>query len=245
MNTQKIFRYPIMIATGAVISGLVVVAAVVGAQDSLEVLEYKVTAVKGKLIRESPLPGSQLEVGATALSGDVLKAGWFSSAELEVESHRSRFKISARSRIRLAGDQPGILIEVEKGRLHAIFDRLEGDEPPERIVVTPSAVLAVRGTEYGIAVARSGTTTLVVFEGQVEVRNRIGKAQTVMIPAGQMCRIQNGQVPTPPRSHSMGPSDWDRGQAPHSMREHTPSDGSSSSMGGEGGKMPGGGRMGG
>ncbi len=244
MSMWKKIRHPVTISIGALIAGLTLMNAVVGAQDSNGVLEYRVTAVKGKLYRESPLPESQLEIGDTLTSGAVLKAGWFSSAELRVESHRSRFKISARSRVRLAGDRPGILLEVEKGRIHAIFDRLEGNEPPERIVVTPSAILAVRGTEYGLAVSRSGKTTLVVFEGTVEVRNTVGKVQTVLVPAGQMCTIQNGKGPNQPMPHSMGPGDWDRGQAPHSMGDHAPKDGSSSQMGGEGGRMTGSGHRG-
>ena len=208
-------------------------------------LEYTVTDLRGKLVRESPDPTAKLKIGATAHSGEVLKAGWYSRAELSVVSHRARFKISARSRVRLAGDRPGVLLELEQGRIRAIFDHFEGDEPPERRVVTPSAILAVRGTEYGVSVSRAGITTVVVFAGVVEINTVIKTAGPVLVSAGQSCTVRPGQVPSTPQKHMMQRDDWDRGRAPGPMPGKTGSEQHPRQGGREsapGGRMSGGGR---
>lgn len=178
---------------------------------------YSVRAVKGKLLREAPLPEHRLQVGADVAAGSVLRTGWWSSAEIVSPEAGAKFVIGSRSRVRMASEQPGVLLEVEKGRLRAVFDKITEGPSAERIVSTPSAVLAVRGTEYGVAVSKSGDTSVVVFSGVVEVNGLDRTAPPVAVSAGQYCKIARGKAPSDAMPHSMGRSDWDHGRMPHSM----------------------------
>lgn len=179
-----------------------------------EAVTYEVTALDGKLLRMTGQGDERLAVGARLAGGDELATGWFSSAELTAESAAARFELRARTRVRLAADRPGVLLVLEKGRLRALFDRLTGGEERERRVETPSAVLAVRGTEYGVVVGRDGATTLVVFEGVVEVTALGVPGGPVSVPAGEALHVRRGEAPGQPFRHGLSPRGWDRGEMP-------------------------------
>ena len=175
-----------------------------------ETLAYDIVDVKGKLLLEAEPEARRLEIGDRAVSGDRLRTGWSSRAELEVASRASRFLLGPRTRCTLAHDRPGVLLHVERGRLRAVFDAFTGEEP--RLVTTPSAVLAVRGTEYGLWVAKDGDTHLVVFAGVVEVTDPAGTTPPVRVEAGHETRIVTGRAPEAPTEHRITPQDWDRGR---------------------------------
>lgn len=193
-------------ATAAALLAVSVAAS--GAGDGLR---YEVTAVSGKLLRIEPEPELRLEPGVTASAGEVLRTGWWTSAELEVPERGARFWLRPRTTVRLAADSPGVLLEVERGMLRAAFGAMSGEEAAERLVATPSAVLAVRGTHYGVEVGSGGDTTVVVFEGVVEVLDIARQGPPVLVPAGQGCSIRPGKLPEQPESHRLTPREWDRG----------------------------------
>jgi|GEM_PF-5055269 len=192
----------------------VLVAATVAATGAGGGLRYDVKAVSGKLVRLEPAPEVRLEPGAVAGPGEVLRTGWRSSAELEVAERGARFSLRPRTTVRLAAGSPGVLLEVERGMLRAVFDAAAGEEAAERVVTTPSAVLAVRGTEYGVEVSSGGDTTVVVFEGVVEVRDLARQGEPVLVAAGQVSTVRRGRLPGPPEAHRLTPRDWDRGRVP-------------------------------
>jgi len=84
--------------------------------------------------------------GQRAQSGDKVHTGWFSYALISSEKHRAKFEIFSSSDVELAGNEPGVILSLERGKLHAMFDKITGTEP--RVVKTPGALLAVRGTQY-------------------------------------------------------------------------------------------------
>ena len=177
-----------------------------------KVFEYEVTAVKRKLLLESPDGEQQLQVGDLAHSGDILRTGSRSSAELSVPARAARFHLDAKTKFRLAHDRPGVLLEIERGSLRAVFGALPGGQDEERLVTTPSAVLAVRGTEYGVEVEKDGDTTVAVFEGTVEVRDLGGIGEVLRVGAGQSTRIRRGKQASAPQAHGLSAGDWDRGR---------------------------------
>jgi ferric-dicitrate binding protein FerR (iron transport regulator) len=146
--------------------------------------------------------------------GQRLRTGWFSTSDLLAPDYGSRFHLGSRTRVRLASDTPGVLLELERGRLRALFDKLSGQEPVERRIETPSAILAVRGTEYGVAVNGSGDTTLVVFSGAVEVLDRGRRAAPVRVEPGYALHVRRGRAPGAPYPHAMSSRHWDRGAMP-------------------------------
>jgi hypothetical protein len=201
---------------------------------------YEVASLKGKLMREDPEPEIELAVGARPTAGELLRTGRRSRAEIVVQEAGARFLLGPSTRARLASRRPGVLLDVERGRLRAIFDKLAADPPPERVVTTPSAVLAVRGTEYGVEVGRRGDTDVVVFEGVVEVRDAAGEGEWVRVQAGFHVRVRHGQLPGQPQPHRLDQSAWDRGRRPPSARDPAAwGPGASAPGQGVGGRLPG------
>jgi hypothetical protein len=68
---------------------------------------------------------------------------------------------------------------------------------------TPSATLAVGGTEFDLAVDGDGATYLVVRHGAVEIRGSNGESRQVT--AGQTVTVSTAGVPTQPRLAAVAP----------------------------------------
>ena len=201
-----------LIVTSTVVLVATVLAALPGGESTG--LTYEVTALRGKLLREAPVPEERLAVGRTLHPGAVLRTGWWASAELSCVTRRAHFKLEPSTRVRLTDDVPGVLLDLQKGMVRAWFDALDSESPSERLVTTPSAVLAVRGTEYGVSVNKEGDTTVAVFHGVVEVRDLERHQDRVMVQAGMFCTVPRGEGPTSPMAHDITAGQFDRGAIP-------------------------------
>ena len=191
--------------------GLVAISAAPDGNEP-ETFTYDVVAVKRMLLLETEDGERQLGAGDTAQSGDALRTKSRSSAELAVPARAAVFHIGAKTKFRLADDRPGVLLEIERGRLRAVFGPTTEGDDRERLVTTPSAVLAVRGTEYGVEVEKDGDTSVVVFEGIVEVLDILGVGEPVQVRAGELTRIRQGKPIRAPAPHGLNRGDWDRGR---------------------------------
>ena len=196
--------------TVSIVVALATLAAL-SASETPAALEYEVVAVKRQLLLATGDGERELQAGDIAKSGDSLRTGSRSRAELEVADQGARFVVASKTRFRLAHERPGVLLEIERGSLRAIFGKLSEGEDRERLVTTPSAVLAVRGTEYGVEVQKDGDTSVTVFEGTVEVWEVGGVGERIRVQAGQQARIRKGRAPSAPRPHGLTSDDWDRG----------------------------------
>jgi hypothetical protein len=188
-------------------------------------MRYDVVEAKRSVVHEAQSGDRDLAVGDRVDGGELVRTGWWSEADLEVEARAAHFHLDSRTRVRLASDEPGVLLELERGRVRAVFDRFDGSDDVERAVATPSAVLAVRGTHYGVSVDSHGDCELVVFEGVVEVRDRTGVEAPVQVTARHAMRIRAGQPFEPPRPHGIDPLGWDRGQSMSSYGHGSPGPG--------------------
>jgi len=157
-------------------------------------ITYRVEVVKSKVLITHSGQERRARINDVALAGDELRTGWFGRTILAVPERTCRFEVFSSTRVRLAGREPGVLVVVERGRLKAIFDALIGNE--ERLVSTPGALLAVRGTRYGIEVDARGNGTLAVFEGVVEVRPRASGQPRLAVGAGELCQFGPAMAPT-------------------------------------------------
>jgi hypothetical protein len=175
-------------------------------------LDYEVVTVKRHLFLENPDGEVKISAGDRLHSGDALRTGSRSKADLEAPDFAARFAIASKTRFKLAHDRPGVLLEVERGSLRAIFGKLPEGDVRERLVTTPSAVLAVRGTEYGIEVEKDGDTSVAVFEGLVEVSDPRGVGEPVRVQAGNSTRVRKGKAPSRPKPHGLSAKDWDQGR---------------------------------
>jgi hypothetical protein len=172
-------------------------------------IEYRFDDVKRTVTLTSAQKELRVARGQLAQGGDKVQTGWFSYALISSERYRAKFEIFASTDVVLTQNEPGVILSVERGKLRAMFDKITGNEP--RIVKTPGALLAVRGTQYDIEVDDSGNTTLHVFEGIVEVRSEL-RREPLLVPAGQMANFSRRNAPA---AHPMPP---DNNKTPNNGR---------------------------
>ncbi len=196
-------------------------------------LTYRFDEVKSKVKK---LPSGEeaketsVAAGDTAAGGDVVKTGFWARAVVSVAGKATRFVISSSTRVRLQGEEPGVLLVLEKGRLEAFFDALTGGPPVERKIAAPGALLAVRGTRFGLETGEGGETLLVVFEGTVELTPRVTGVPPVFIKANEFCTFGPRMAPPHPmpmRGSGMSEGAWGRRQMEQGTKP------------GEGGRPPG------
>ncbi len=162
-----------------------------------EPIAYRFDEVKRTVTVTNAKEKRRVDKGAAAVSGEKVETGWFSYALIGADHYRAKFEVYGSTTVVLAEGTPGVILSVERGRIHAIFDKITGNEP--RIVKTPGALLAVRGTQYSVNVENSGATTLDVFEGTVEVQSPLQR-EPFMVHAGQESVFSRRE---PPMSREM------------------------------------------
>ena len=84
------------------------------------------------------------------------------------------------------------LFEIMLGSVRVKINHFAGRPNPYRIN-SPTASIAVRGTDFSITVDSRGETQVMVYEGAVEVTSLIDPAQTVVIEAGRGVLLVPGQ----------------------------------------------------
>ena len=185
---------------------------------------YRFDDVKNNVMLKTANHDSAVTKGLHAQSGDRVHTGMFSYALIAAEEHRAKFEIFSLTDVQLAGGSPGVILSLERGRIHALFDKITGSEP--RIVQTPGALLAVRGTQYNVEVDSSGKATLDVFEGTVEVQSPL-RPQPILVHAGQSSVFSRQMPPpehptnTPPERRQGAPDHRDGGD-PHTAGQGAP-----------------------
>ena len=181
-------------------------------------IDYRFDDVKRKVVLTTPQKELEVARGQHAQSGDRVQTGWFSYALIASETYRAKFELFSSTDVKLAAGEPGVILSVERGRMHAMFDKLVGSEP--RVVQTPGALLAVRGTQYDVDVDDQGKTTLKVTEGTVEVRSKL-RPEPMLVHAGEMANFSRVE---PPQMRPMTRGDEDRGDGHdrdgHGMDQH-------------------------
>jgi hypothetical protein len=178
---------------------------------------YRFDDVKRSVTLKTAKQESPAAKGSHAQSGDRVHTGWFSYALIAAEPQRAKFEIFSSTDIQLAGGAPGVILSVERGRIHAMFDKITGSEP--RIVQTPGALLAVRGTQYNVEVDAAGKTIVDVFEGTVEIRSPL-RPEPFLVHAGETSSFSRRD---PPPDHPMKTPDDRRQDAP-GRRDGAPQD---------------------
>jgi hypothetical protein len=176
-------------------------------------LTYRFDEVKSKVYR-APAGDEKLETrvsaGEWAAPGDLVRTGFWASTVLAVQERKARFEIGASSKARLAGGEPGVLLVLEKGRLKAFFEKLTEGDLVERTVAAPGALLAVRGTRYGLEVGGDGKCLLAVFEGTVEVIPTTPGLAPIQVRAGEACTFSPKTAPhsMPMKAMGMSEGSW-------------------------------------
>ncbi len=84
------------------------------------------------------------------------------------------------------------LFEITLGAVRVKINHFAGRPNPYRMN-SPTASIAVRGTEFSIQVDARGETAVIVYEGAVEVSDLFDPGQTTLIEAGRGVLVQTGQ----------------------------------------------------
>jgi hypothetical protein len=157
-----------------------------------EPLDYELELVRRTVIVKSAAGETRAANGTHARGGDRVETGWFSSARIVSKTSAARFDIFSATEVTLAGDTPGVILSLERGKIRAMFDKITGSEP--RIVKTPGALLAVRGTDFDIEVDRDGNTIVDVHEGLVEVQSPL-RPEPLFVRPGEQARFGRNRAP--------------------------------------------------
>lgn len=182
-------------------------------------VDYRFDEVRRNVVCTSAQQELHVRPGDRAKSGDFVQTGWFSYALIASDHYRAKFEIFSSTQVQLTGGTPGVILSLERGRLHAMFDKITGEEP--RVVQTPGALLAVRGTEYTVNVDSTGQTTLDVYQGTVEVRSKL-RPEPYLVHAGEESTFSQHEPPVmqpmPPERRGM--SGERIGEQEHGEQEH-------------------------
>lgn len=184
-----------------------------------EALTYRFDEVKRTVYR---IPGgdqgkeTRVVRGEAATSGDLVRTGWLGQTVISVPDRNSRFEVFADTQVKLAGGEPGVLVVLSHGRIKAFFQALVEGNRVERRVAVPGALLAVRGTRYGVEVDKKGKSTLAVFEGVVEVLCTTPGMQPIQVKAGEWSTFGPGGQPKVEamRARGFGEQSWSQGMRP-------------------------------
>ena len=106
------------------------------------------------------------------------------------------------------------------GRIRAIITKRTGGAPPFELG-TPSAVIAVRGTEFEVEVNKRQETEVDVFEGVVEVIGR-HSGTSVLVPAGSLTRVRMDTPPETPQPTAGMRSNAGHGEGPQGGNRANP-----------------------
>ena len=111
----------------------------------------------------------------------------------------SQVLIKAQSRVILKSPEQsnGNYLELLLGKLLAKVQKRLGQEPSFRMG-TPTAVITVRGTYFGVEVTRKNKTYVQVYAGLVEVYGLPGPSQPILVRPGFATEVDNNGSPQNP-----------------------------------------------
>lgn len=164
-------------------------------------VEGQLTAVKGKvsLVRGQASP-VLLRKHDTVEAGDEILTDHKSSATIRMPDG-STVRIYPDSHIVLRTETGSWkeFLHVFLGTVRVQIEKLSG-RPNPKSMTTPTAIIAVRGTIFSVAVEQTGDTQVGVGEGLVSVANVLQPQNEVLLKPGQSCWMRRGQQrPTQPQ----------------------------------------------
>lgn len=159
-------------------------------------VEARVSSVKGAAtLSDVGIPPH------TLVRGDILKAGQQvdtrSGGEMTIELSDGSMVIVHPGSLILLKDFNSAsslreLFEVLVGRVRVKINHYGGRPNPYRIN-SPTASIAVRGTEFSVTVGATGATEVFVYEGVVEVTSLVDPDKKLLVHPGQGVIVRPGQ----------------------------------------------------
>lgn len=169
-------------------------AVCLGQMPPIDSVNYaaKVVTLTGQV---SVLKDSQpiaLEVGDAVQVRQLIITGPDGSAKFQV-SDSSTFEVYPNSQVIFRKNAPNWrdLLDVLVGRVRVHIEHLMNNQPNPNRVLTPTAVISVRGTTFDISVQdEDETTTIEVEDGLVEVQHALlPRGNPKMLTSGESIRV--------------------------------------------------------
>ncbi|TGL60673.1 LysM peptidoglycan-binding domain-containing protein [Leptospira sarikeiensis] len=118
------------------------------------------------------------------------------TVELREKTITRILKTSSESIADYKMNKDGGILELKSGYLEAkVPPKKAGDDSRKFMVVTPTAVVGVRGTELYVSTPDDNNTMVGCYKGELEVS---AEGKTVAVPAGFGTTVVKGQAPTKP-----------------------------------------------
>lgn len=154
----------------------------------------QMSAVKGKvsLIRGQNVP-VLLHQRDEVQAGDSILTDAKSSATLRLPDG-STIRIFANSHVELRSEHGKWreFLHLVLGNVRVSIEKLSG-RPNPKVVTTPTAIIAVRGTIFAVAVAQNGDTQVGVEKGLLAVASQLHPEKEVLVNPGQEIWLRNGK----------------------------------------------------
>lgn len=158
------------------------------------------SAVKGSvsLERHQSVP-ALLHNGDELRSGDQIRTDSKSSATVKL-SDGSTVRIYPGSRVELRPENGKWkeFLHVLLGNVRVKIEKLSG-RPNPKVTTTPTAIIAVRGTTFAVAVEQSGDTQVGLETGLIAVANLLHPEHEVLVEPGQETWVRGAQEPGTPQ----------------------------------------------
>ncbi len=165
----------------------------------------QISAVKGKvsLVRGQAAP-VLLHQHDTVEAGDEILTDGKSSATVRLPDG-STVRIFPNSHVVLSAEAGTWkkFLHVLLGNVRVQVEKLSG-RPNPKIVTTPTTIIAVRGTIFGVGVESNGDTEVGVEKGLVGVASQLHPDREVLVKPGQGVWVRQGQPPTQPQRMQRG-----------------------------------------
>ena len=202
-------------------------------------MEARVTSVRGRaVISRQASAAASIARGATVLPGDEIdtRAG----GRVAIELGDGSLVIVQPGSLVVVQDYRNAssvreLLQITVGRVRVRINHLGGRPNPYRIN-SPTASIAVRGTEFSVAVEAPGDTEVVVYEGIVEVASFANPRHPVLVQPGHGVIVRPNEdiqffVPGPnnetgARNNSKSGSEEDNGDESEDVTSSASSGGS-------------------
>lgn len=187
---------------GLIILGLALSSFIQSGQRSAAKVKFMLGTVE--LMRQGQTSWQKVRFHQKVYEGDRLRTALNSRVELQMPDG-SVIKINENSmfdvkEIKTAeneqSDRQSFTLWV--GSLFAKFQKIV-EQRQSREIETPSAVVAVRGTEFDLQVDRQQTTVVRVYDGKVSLRSKTVSGE-VLVGVNQESKVERGKPPTPPRN---------------------------------------------
>jgi hypothetical protein len=138
----------------------------------------RLTQVEGRvdILKGGQLPATPVKVDDGVQPGDVLRTKSLSKAQITFIDN-STMTIAPESRVAIeaymfdaAQNKRNAVIELFKGLAHVVVSKVYQSAEPDFVVKTQTAIMGIRGTDFGIRL-QPNSTDILNFEGRLQVGN--------------------------------------------------------------------------